>query len=254
MKLAGLVEYDGAEFAGWAAQPGRRTVEGTLAEALGLILRKPVKMSVAGRTDAGVHAGGQVISFDTDTDLLPHLVAYKTTAVLPKDVALRRCVEVPDSFDARKSAISRAYEYGVVNAPVRSALRWRRAMYVAKSLDYGLLQKTAALVRGRHDFRAFTPSKTYHVRFGRVIVESVWEKNEDLLTYRITANSFLYGMVRSLIGTMLEVAQGKRTLADFEQLLTGAGRAEAGPAVPARGLNLTNVGYELDLWGDREYE
>ena len=251
MRLAGLVEYDGAEFAGWAAQPGRRTVEGTLADALETILRRPVKMAVAGRTDAGVHAAGQVVSFDADTDLTPDLVAYKTTAVLPKDVALRRCVEVPGSFDARRNALSRSYEYGVVNAPVRSASRWQRTMHVAKSLEYGLLQKTATLVRGAHDFRAFTPSRTYHVRFGRAVMESFWEKEGDLLTYKITANSFLYSMVRTLVGTMLEVAQGKRMLADFEQLLVGGGRIEAGPTVPARGLTLTDVGYELDLWGEQ---
>lgn len=247
MKLAGLVEYDGTEFAGWAAQPGLRTVEGTLTEALKTILQTPVKLAVAGRTDAGVHAAGQVVSFNADTDLTPDLIAYKTTAVLPKDVSLRRCVEVPDSFDARKSARSRSYEYRVVNAPVRSALCWRRTMYVAKSLDYGLLQDAAALVEGEHDFRAFTPSRTYHVRFGRVVTESRWETEGDLLTYRITADSFLYGMVRTLVGTMLEVAQGKRTLADFERLLYGGERKEAGPAVLARGLTLTNVGYELDL-------
>lgn len=256
MKLAGLVEYDGTDFAGWAAQPDRRTVEGVLTEALETILRVPVKLAVAGRTDAGVHASGQVISFDAETGLTPALsadnVAYKTTAVLPKDVALRRCVAIPEDFDARRHARSRSYEYGVVNAPVRSALRWRRTMYVAKSLNYRLLQETAALVQGLHDFRAFTPSKTYHIRFERVVTESLWEKTGDHLLYKITANSFLYGMVRTLVGTMLEVAQGKRTPGSFEQLLSGAGRTEAGPAAPARGLTLTNVGYELDLWEDHE--
>lgn len=254
MNYAGLVEYDGTEFAGWAAQPDRRTVEGVLTGALETVLRRPVKLAVAGRTDAGVHASGQVISFNVNTNLLPAQTAYKTTAVLPKDVALRRCVEVPESFDARKDALSRSYRYGVVNAPVRSALLWRRTMYVAKSLDFGLLQDSAALIEGTHNFRAFTPSKTYHVRFERIVTESVWEREGELLTYRITADSFLYGMVRTLIGTMLEVAQGRRKLADFEQLLTGKGRTEAGPAVPARGLTLTNAGYELDLWGDTEHD
>ena len=115
MNLAGLVEYEGTGFAGWAAQPGRRTVEGVLSEALSTILRQQVKMSVAGRTDAGVHASGQVVSFRADTDLRPPLISYKTTAVLPKDVALRRCVAVPDDFDARRDARSRTYEYRLVN-------------------------------------------------------------------------------------------------------------------------------------------
>ncbi len=101
VRLAGLVEYDGADFAGWAVQPGARTVEGELSEALSTVLRQPVKLSVAGRTDAGVHASGQVVSFEAETELLPAQIAYKATAVLPKDLALRRCVAAPDGFDAR---------------------------------------------------------------------------------------------------------------------------------------------------------
>jgi tRNA pseudouridine38-40 synthase len=124
-KYAGLVEYDGSNFAGWAAQPAMRTVEGTLSEALRTVLRQPVKMSVAGRTDAGVHASGQVVSFEAETELEPSAVAYKTTAVLPEDLALRRCVAVDEGFDARKDAKSRSYDYRIVNAPVRSPLKRR---------------------------------------------------------------------------------------------------------------------------------
>ncbi len=248
MKLAGLVEYDGSGFAGWAAQPGQRTVEGVLADALRTILRRPVKLSVAGRTDAGVHASGQVVSFNAETDLTPDLIAYKTTAVLPRDLALRRCVAVPGGFDARRDARSRSYEYRVVNAPVRSPLRWSRSLYVAKHLDLGLLREAAGLLRGTCDFRAFTPARTYHVRFERVVMESAWERDGDLLTYRVTADSFLYGMVRSLVGTMLEVAGGRRDLASFGRLLSGEQRSAAGPAVSARGLTLVAVGYDnLDL-------
>ena len=247
MKLAGLVEYDGAKFAGWASQPGQRTVENTLAEALETILRSPVKMGVAGRTDAGVNASGQVVSFEADTDLSPQLLAYKVTAVLPKDIALRRCVPVPDTFDARREARNRSYEYGIANADIRSPLLWGRTMYVARKLDLELLVEAGKTVLGKHDFRAFTPSRSYHVRFDRTVKESFWEKNGERLTYSVTANSFLYGMVRSLVGTMLEVAEGKRSLTDFEQLLSGGDRTKAGPAVPARGLTLTGVEYELDL-------
>ena len=247
-KYAGFVEYDGSGFAGWAAQPGERTVEGELARALETVLRRPVKLSVAGRTDAGVHASGQVISFESDAGLEPQLVAYKATAVLPKDLALRRCVEADRSFDARKDARSRSYEYRIVNDPVRSPLRRHRSTYVARKLDFDLLRHAAELVRGTHDFRAFTPTRTYHVRFERIVSESAWERRDDLLVYRITADSFLYGMVRTLVGTMLEVADGRREIASFERLLSGGERSEAGEAVPAGGLTLVGVGYEdLDL-------
>jgi len=243
-KYAGLVEYDGSEYAGWAAQPGARTVEGTLSEGLQTVLRHPVKLSVAGRTDAGVHASGQVVSFETETDLQPPVVAYKATAVLPKDIALRRCVEADEGFDARKDAKSRSYEYRIVNDPVRSPLRRRYATYVARKLDFGLLQRAAELVRGTHDFRAFTPTRTYHVRFERIVTESAWERSGDLLAYHVSADSFLYGMVRTLAGTMLDVADGGREMASFERLLCGGERSEAGQALPSKGLTLVGVGYE----------
>jgi len=249
-RYAGLVEYDGSEFAGWAAQPGMRTVEGTLSEGLQTVLRHPVKLSVAGRTDAGVHASGQVVSFETEADLVPSVVAYKATAVLPKDLALRRCVEAADGFDARRDAQSRSYEYRIVNDPVRSPLKRRRATYVARKLDFGLLQRAAQLVRGTHDFRAFTPARTYHVRFERIVTESAWEHSGDLLVYRVRADSFLYGMVRTLVGTMLEVVDDGSEMASFERLLSGGERSEAGQALPSKGLTLVGVGYDnLDLRG-----
>jgi tRNA pseudouridine38-40 synthase len=249
LKLAGLVEYEGTDFAGWAAQPERRTVEGVLSEALSTVLRQPVKMSVAGRTDAGVHASGQVVSFQADTELRPALISYKTTAVLPKDVALRRCIAVPDEFDARTDARSRTYEYRLVNDEIRSPLERHHACYAPQRLDPDLLSAAAKLVEGTHDFRAFTPQKSYHVRFERIVASSRWIRNNDLLRYRITADSFLYGMVRALVGTMLEVAGGKRDLTAFDRLLSGGRRSEAGPAVSSRGLTL--VGVEFDdpnLW------
>jgi tRNA pseudouridine38-40 synthase len=229
-----------------------RTVEGTLSEGLRTVLRQPVKLSVAGRTDAGVHASGQVVSFEADTELEPSVVAYKTTAILPEDLALRRCVVTDEGFDARKHALSRSYEYRVVNDPVRSPLKRRRAIYVARDLDLDLLQNAARLVRGTHDFRAFTPSRTYHVRFQRVVTESAWERSGNLLVYKVTADSFLYGMVRTLVGTMLEVADGRRQMASFERLLSGGERSEAGPALASKGLTLVGVGYEnLDFEGGR---
>jgi len=248
-KYAGLVEYDGTDFAGWATQPERRTVEGVLSEALSTVLRQPVKMAVAGRTDAGVHASGQVVSLEAATDLRPASISYKTTAVLPRDVALRRCVAVPDDFDARRDARSRTYEYRLVNDEIRSPLERHHAAFAPQRLDLDLLFEAGELVEGTHDFEAFTPSKGYHVRFERAVTHSLWSAQDDLLTYRIAADSFLYGMVRTLVGTMLEVAGGKRDLADFDRLLSGGRRTDAGPAVASRGLTLVGVGYEYpDLW------
>jgi tRNA pseudouridine38-40 synthase len=249
VKYAGLLEYDGADFAGWAVQPGRRTVEGVLSEALSTVLRQPVKLAVAGRTDAGVHASGQVVSFEAQSDLRPALISYKATAVMPKDVALRRCVAVSDAFDARRDAITRTYEYRVINDEIRSPLQRHRSAYVPRVLNLDLLSAAGELVEGTHDFTAFTPSKGYHIRFERVVTHSRWTVRNDLLTYRITSDSFLYGMVRTLVGTMLEVAGGKRDLTQFERLLAGGTRSEAGPAVTSCGLTLVGVEYDNpDLW------
>ena len=249
MRYAGLVEYDGTDFAGWAAQPGRRTVEETLAGALETILRQPIKLTVAGRTDAGVHASGQVVSFVAETELAASSIAYRTTAILPQDAALRRCAVVDGGFDARRDATSRSYEYRVIDDPIRSPLERRRAVHVTRTPDVEPLQKAAAMVRGPHDFRAFTPSRSYHVRFVRAVEESWWEERDGLLVYRITANSFLYGMVRALVGTMLEVGQGKRSLSGFADLLEGGERSDAGPAAHARGLTLVGVGYKDPVFG-----
>ena len=245
MILAGLVEYEGTDFSGWAAQPGRCTVEGELCRALQTVLRHPVKLSVAGRTDAGVHASGQVVSFESRGGMEPQEVAYRATAVLPPDVALRRCVEGPEGFDARRRALSRSYEYRILNSPVRSPLERRRAAFIPAHLEIERLHRCAKLLRGTHDFSAFTPVKSYHVRFERVVTVSRWRSpGDDVLVYEITADSFLYGMVRAVVGTMVEVARGRRSVEDFERLLQGAPRPRAGPGAPARGLTLTGVEYE----------
>lgn len=253
VKLAGLVEYDGTEFSGWARQPGRRTIEETLAEALGTVLRHQVSLAVAGRTDAGVHASGQVISFTAEPGWRPEAVAYKATAVLPEDVALRRCVAAPEDFDARRSATSRRYEYRIVNDPARSPLERRRATYVPLPLDVGAMEAAAVEAAGRRDFRAFTPARSHHTRFERTITESEWGRDGDLLVYRVTADSFLYGMVRAMVGTMIEVGLGKRSIGSFERLFSGAERGAAGYAAPARGLVLTDVGYEDLDFGEGGY-
>jgi tRNA pseudouridine38-40 synthase len=157
-------------------------------------------------------------------------------------------VRAEEGFDARRDARTRSYEYRIVNDPIRSPLRRRRATYAARDLDFSILQRAAELVRGTHDFRAFTPTRTYHVRFERIVTESAWEKSGDLLVYRVTADSFLYGMVRTLVGTMLEVADGGRKMASFERLLSGGERSKAGQAVGSKGLTLVGVGYDnLDI-------
>jgi tRNA pseudouridine38-40 synthase len=236
------LEYDGAGFAGWAAQPGLRTVEGTLREALQTLTGGPVDLRVAGRTDAGVHATGQVASAVVGGDLPPERVLRGLAGLLPRDLAAREVAEAPAGFDARRDARSRAYEYRLLTGPP-SPLRRDRTLHHPRPLDRDALGAAAAAVVGRHDFRAFTPTRTEHVLFSRTVLRCAWEARGDELVLGIEADAFLRHMVRVLVGTMLLVARGTWPLARLEAILGGAPRGAAGPTAPAHPLTLVAVRY-----------
>ena len=232
------LEYDGTDFFGWAKQPDQRTVQGELEAALGRILSRDVELTVAGRTDRGVHATGQVASYEGEP-----VRAEALNALLPADVAVRSCAAVADGFDARRDALSRSYRYRVLHRRERSAFEAGRALWWPHRLDFSALEACAAALAGTHDFTAFTPTETYHVRFDRDVLAARWTRDGDLLAFEIEADTFMRHMNRVLVGTMLQVAGGRRTLEDFERLLNGAHRRDAGPTAPPHGLYLTGVRY-----------
>jgi tRNA pseudouridine38-40 synthase len=236
------LEYDGAGFSGWAAQPGLRTVEGTLREALRVLLRGPVDLAVAGRTDAGVHASGQVASVATDSDLKPRRILRGLAALLPPDVSVRDAREAPPGFDARRDARSRRYEYRVLPGPP-SALRRGRVLHHPAPLDPDALDDAAGRAEGRHDFRAFTPTRTEHVVFERTLTSCRWSRRGDELVLTVEAEAFLRHMVRVLAGTFLLVGRGAWPASRLDVLLRGAPRGAAGPTAPPHALTLVGVAY-----------
>jgi tRNA pseudouridine38-40 synthase len=238
------LQYDGTEFAGWACQPDQRTVQGQLEGALRTILGNSdshgdrLTVTVAGRTDRGVHAWGQVASYRHEA-----VDPQRLNSLLAKDMAVLVCEPAPDTFDARRDALSRTYCYRVLARRTRDVFERGRALWWPRPLDTSLLEECAKLLPGRHDFTAFTPTETEHTRFERNVIAAHWQKVGDVLELWIEADTFLRHMNRVLVGTMLEVAAGRRELAQFAELLEGRPRSYAGATAPACGLALASVAY-----------
>ncbi len=238
------LEYDGAGFAGWSVQPQLRTVQGELERALRTVLGEtdtdgaPLRVSVAGRTDRGVHAWGQVASYRHEA-----VDPLRLNGLLDDDLAVLACEPMHDGFDARRDARSRTYCYRVLARRSRSVFERGTAFWVTGELDRDALAACARAVRGRHDFSAFTPSETEHTWFRCDVSRAEWVGDGERLEFWIEADMFLRHMNRVLVGTMLEVAGGRRSVEAFAALLDGRPRSEGGATAPAHGLALASVAY-----------
>jgi tRNA pseudouridine38-40 synthase len=239
VRLKLTVEYDGTDFRGWSAQPDLRTVEGEMRTALGSTFASFDGLAVAGRTDTGVHAFGNVVSVDVQGGPPAERAAEALNTSLPDDVSVVAAEEAPADFHARHSARSRSYRYRIWRRRTPSPFEQKRSWWYPRPVQEERLQDAADLLLGEHDFRAFTPTETQHEVFKRNVVHAQWHRHRDALVFEITADSFLRHMVRTLVGTMVELPPEH-----IAPLLDGRPRAEAGSTAPPWGLYLTSVGYD----------
>ena len=251
-RLAVGIEYVGSHYHGWQTQPSAPTVQSRVEHALGGIAAQPLSVVCAGRTDAGVHATGQVAHFDTGAQRAPAAWLLGANSALPADIALRWAMEVPGHFHARYSALGRCYRYWILNRRARSALAADRAWNVHRTLDAGAMQSAATLLLGEHDFSAFRAAECQARSPVRQLREALVGRRGDWLCVQLRANAFLHHMVRNIVGLLVAVGRGERPPAHARVLLESRDRSAGEMTAPAQGLYLAAVEYPPQFGLPRE--
>ena len=239
-----LIEYDGTNYQGWQVQPKGPTIQGILEEKIGLLTGQPVQLFGSGRTDSGVHALGQVAHFKTQSQMDIHTIRRALNSLLPHDIVIQKAEEVDEGFHARKHSKSKIYEYRILNRNLRSAFHRGYVWHIPQKLNLTEMKKATQSLIGEHDFSAFrtvgSPTRTTVRR----VIRAEWKRGRDgLIRFEIEANGFLKQMVRSIIGTLVEIGKGRMEAAEIREILNSRDRKEAGPTAPAQGLFLKEVKY-----------
>jgi tRNA pseudouridine38-40 synthase len=242
------IAYNGTAYHGWQIQENSHTVQAELQKCLSTLLRTPVEIMGSGRTDTGVHATHQIAHFDTAEPLADDKLVFKLNSFLPKDISIQWIREVTKEAHTRFDAIERSYEYLI--HPSKSPFLENLSYYYPKTLDISLMNAAAEKLLGEQNFESFSKVKTEVNTFICTIKEARWEKQNDSLVFHVTANRFLRGMVRALVGTLLDVGLGKLTVDNFVSIIESRDRKKAGRAVPAHGLYLTKVAYSDSVYID----
>ncbi len=241
------IEYDGRPFSGWQRQPEARTIQGELERALTMILRERISIVGAGRTDAGVHALGQVAHFRSASPFDSDWLRWRVNCVLPDEIVIRTIDSAPDDFHARYSATARTYRYRLYNRPVPSPFHRYHSWWIARDLDLTAAREAAGALVGTYDFSAFTVAKdgpmVRDVRALEIFASQEPGPDSGLVCIDITANAFLHHMVRLIVGTLAEVAAGKRRAATISEILAAGDVGAAGVRAPAKGLCLQRIEY-----------
>jgi len=245
VKYMAVLEYAGTNYCGFQKQPQNvPTIQGQVEKALYQAAGRPIRISYCGRTDAGVHALGQVISFNLEKEVDLYRFQWSLNCILPEDIAVMAINQVDDGFDARRSAKKRQYSYYVVNHSVQSVFLKKYSLLITQALDLEAMRQAAGLFVGKKDFQAFcNKGSDCQSTVRRVYRADIKKTEEKLLVFDITADAFLYNMVRIIVGSILEVGRGQRSLASIEQAFRSKNRELAGKAAPAKGLFLTKVFY-----------
>jgi tRNA pseudouridine38-40 synthase len=238
------IEYDGTNYQGWQVQPKGLTIQGMIEEKLALLTGETIPLMGSGRTDAGVHAFGQIAHFKTKSQMDVHSIQRALNSLLPPDIVIQKVEQVEAEFHARKHSKSKAYEYRILNRKIRSAFHRGYAWHIPQKLDLKGMKKASQKLMGEHDFSSFrsvgSPTRTAV----RKVSRAEWRRGRDgIIRFEIEANGFLKQMVRAIVGTLVEAGKGKISSEEFQRILDSKDRKRAGPTAPAHGLFLKEVKY-----------
>ena len=243
MNIKLTVEYDGTNYHGWQFQPNCESIQAVLERAISTFFGAPIRVTGSGRTDAGVHALGQVVNFSADKESSPFRIRRALNALTPPDITIKEVEFISDSFDARRDAQSRVYEYQILNRPTPSPFFLKRAWHLHERLDVDAMREAIACLIGEHDFTSFRAAGCDAAHPIRKVYRTTLEQRGELLVFIIEATAFLRHMVRNLVGTLVEVGKGERTPQAFADLLEARDRIKAGKTAPPHGLYLIEVKY-----------